>query len=44
MYEEEFKAGEEIIKQNEIEDDFCILYEGKCHSEKISDSGKPNKF
>ena len=41
MHEEEFKAGEEIIKQNENEDDFCILYEGKCHSEKISDSGKP---
>ena len=41
MIVKEFKAGEEIIKQNENEDDFVILYEGKCHSEKISDSGKP---
>ena len=41
MVEAQFNEGEEIIKQNENEDDFCILYEGKCHSEKISDSGKP---
>lgn len=40
MTEMEFKAGDEIIKHNENEDDFVILYEGKCHSEKISDSGK----
>ena len=40
MVEKEFKAGEEIIKQNENEDEFIILYEGNCHSEKISDSGK----
>ena len=41
MYERFFKEGEEIIKQNENEDDFVILYQGKCHSEKASDSGKP---
>ena len=41
MVEKYFFAGDEIIKQNENEDDFCILFEGKCHSEKISDSGKP---
>ena len=41
MVEKYFYAGDEIIKQNENEDDFCILFEGKCHSEKISDSGKP---
>ena len=41
MVEKEFKESEEIIKQNENEDDFCILYEGNCHSEKVSDSGKP---
>ena len=41
MYEMEFKEGDEIIKHNENEDDFLILYEGRCHSEKISDSGKP---
>ena len=35
-----YKEGEEIIKQNANEDDFVILCEGKCHSEKISDSGK----
>ena len=40
MVEKEFKAGEEIIKQNENEDDFCILFEGNCHSEKASDTGK----
>ncbi len=40
MVEKEFKAGEEIIKQNENEDDFCILYDGNCHSEKASDTGK----
>lgn len=40
MSEVVFQAGEEIMNQ-ENEDDFCILYEGKCHSEKISDSGKP---
>ena len=40
MIEKEFKAGEEIIKQNENEDEFIILYEGNCHSEKISESGK----
>lgn len=34
MVEKEFKSGEEIIKQNENDDDFCILYEGNCHSEK----------
>ena len=38
--EREFKEGEEILKQNANEDDFFILYNGKCHSEKISDSGK----
>ena len=35
-----YKEGEEIIKQNANEDDFVILCEGKCHSEKISDTGK----
>lgn len=40
MVEKEFKSGDEIIKQNENEDDFCILYEGNCHSEKASDTGK----
>ena len=40
MVEKEYKAGEEIIKQNENEDEFIILYEGNCHSEKISESGK----
>ena len=40
IVEREFKEGEDIIKQNENEDEFMILYEGKCHSEKISDSGK----
>ena len=35
-----YKEGEEIIKQNANEDDFVILCDGKCHSEKISDSGK----
>ncbi len=40
MVEKEFNAGEEIIRQNEDEDDFCILYDGNCHSEKASDSGK----
>ena len=40
MVEKEFKSGEEILKQNVNDDYFCILYEGKCHSEKISDSGK----
>ena len=37
----EYKAGEDIIKQNENEDDFIILYNGKCQAEKVSDSGKP---
>ena len=41
MVERVFSAGDEIIKQNENEDDFIILFEGKCHSEKASDSGKP---
>ena len=41
MVEKVFKEGEDIIKQNENEDDFMILFEGKCHSEKASDSGKP---
>ena len=36
-----YQEGEEIIKQNENEDDFVILHQGKCHSEKASDSGKP---
>ena len=40
MVEKEFKAGDDIIKQNENEDEFVILYEGNCHSEKISESGK----
>ena len=40
MVEKKFKAGEEIIKINENVDDFCILFEGNCHSEKASDSGK----
>ena len=40
MVEKYFKEGDEIIKQNENEDDFVILYQGKCHSEKASDSGK----
>ena len=35
MVEKEFKAGEEIIKQNENEDDFCILFEGNCHSPQV---------
>ena len=38
--EREYKEGEDIVKQNANEDDFFILYNGKCHSEKISDSGK----
>ena len=42
--DKEFKEGQEIIKINENEDDFVILYEGKCHSEKISDTGKPPQF
>jgi len=43
--EKEFKEGEDIIKQNANEDDFVILCGGKCHSEKISDSGKaPQKL
>ncbi len=41
IVEKEFKEGEDIIKQNENEDEFMILHEGNCHSEKISDSGKP---
>ena len=41
MVEQKFSAGEEIIKSNENEDEFVILYEGKCHSEKARDSGKP---
>ena len=28
------------MKQNENEDEFVILYEGKAHSEKVSDTGK----
>ena len=36
--DKEFKEGDEIIKINENEEDFVILYEGKCHSEKISDT------
>ena len=39
--EREYKEGEEIIKQNANEDDFFILCEGKCHADKVSDSGKP---
>ena len=39
--EREFKEGEEILKQNANEDDFFIFYNGKCHAEKVSDSGKP---
>ena len=42
--EKEFKEGEEIIKQNANEDDFIILYNGKCHAEKVSDSGKAPQF
>ena len=38
--EREYKEGEDIVKQNANEDDFFILCNGKCHSEKISDSGK----
>ena len=41
MREINYEEGDEIIKHNENEDDFVILFEGKCHSEKISDSGKP---
>lgn len=40
MFEQEFKSGEEILKQNGNDDYFCILYEGKCHSEKLIDTGK----
>jgi cAMP-dependent protein kinase regulator len=40
MVEKEFKNGEEILKQNVNDDYFCILYEGKCHSEKLIDTGK----
>jgi cAMP-dependent protein kinase regulator len=40
MVEKEFKSGEEILKQNVNDDYFCILYEGKCHSEKLIDTGK----
>ena len=40
VVEKTFKEGEEIIKQNENEDEFVILYEGKAHSEKVSDTGK----
>jgi len=40
MVEKRFKSGEEIIKQNVNDDNFCILYEGKCHSEKLIDTGK----
>ena len=42
--EREYKEGEDIIKQNANEDDFFILCNGKCHSEKISDSGKAPQF
>ena len=42
--DKEFKEGDEIIKINENEEDFVILYEGKCHSEKISDTGKAPQF
>ena len=42
--EREIKEGEDIIKQNANEDDFIILCQGKCHSEKISDSGKAPQF
>ena len=38
--EREYTEGDDIIKQNGNEDDFIILYDGKCHSDKISDSGK----
>ena len=38
-----YRGGEEIIKQNANEDDFIILCDGKCHSEKISDSGKASQ-
>ena len=38
-----YRGGEEIIKQNANEDDFVILCDGKCHSEKISDSGKSSQ-
>ena len=43
MEEREFKAGEEIMKPNENEDEFIILFEGNCHSEKISDTGKASQ-
>ena len=42
--DKEFKEGEEIIKINENLDDFVILYEGKCHSDKISETGKAPSF
>ena len=42
--EREYKEGEDIIKQNANEDDFFLLCNGKCHSEKISDSGKAPQF
>ena len=38
-----YRGGEDIIKQNANEDDFIILCDGKCHSEKISDSGKASQ-
>ena len=38
--DKQFKEGEEIIKINENLDDFVILYDGKCHSDKISETGK----
>lgn len=40
MVEKEFKSGEEILKQFGNDDYFCILFEGKCHSEKLIDTGK----
>jgi cAMP-dependent protein kinase regulator len=39
-FEQNFQAGDEILKQNENDDLFMILNEGNCHSEKASESNK----
>ena len=36
-----FKAGDNIIKQNDTGDVFFILDEGHCHAEKVFEEGKP---
>ena len=38
--EKKFFEGNEIVKQFDISDDFYILIDGKCHSEKIAEKDK----